>query len=150
MLPSDVGSIVGMEHASFSVEVEKGRLALFAKAVGLSDALFADASEAKRRGFKAVPAPPTFAYSIAMDAGQSFNLLADLGIPLNRAVHGAQKFVYHKPIFAGDIISGQQRVTNAYWKKNGELLFIETEISLRNQEGEAVCDLHSTIIVRKG
>jgi acyl dehydratase len=146
----DPQSLVGREYPPFSVPVEAGRLRLFAKAAGLTDPVYTDEAEARRRGFRSIPAPPTFAYSITMDAGQSFNVLEDLGAPLERAVHGAQRFVFRKPICAGDVITGRQRVAKVYEKKNGELLFIETEIPLVDQDGAPVCDLYSTIIVRRG
>ena len=47
------------------------------------------------------------------------------------------------------MITGRQTVADVYDKKNGALLFIETEISLLNQHDDAVCDLRSTVIVRQ-
>lgn len=141
---------IGKEYEAFTVEVEKGRLRLFAKAVGLTDAVHSDEAAAKAAGYDSLVAPPTLAYSLTLDAGQSFNILEDMGIDLPRAVHGGQSFTYHKPIIAGDVITGRQKVTNVYEKKGGALLFIEAETGLDNQRGERVCDLHSTIVVRQG
>ncbi len=141
---------VGREYAPFEVAVEKGRLRFFAKAIGADDPVYTDEGAARAAGYADLPAPPTFAFSITMDAGQSFNVLEDMEIPLPKAVHGAQGFTYHKPIIAGDVISGQQKISKIYEKKGGALLFIETEIELSNQNGERVCDLHSTIVVRNG
>lgn len=141
---------VGKEYAPFTVEVEKGRLRLFAKAVGIDDPIHVDEDAARAAGYPSLPAPPTFAFSITMDAGQSFNVLDDMGIALPRAVHGGQGFTYHKAICAGDVITGRQTITNVYEKKGGALLFIETRIGLDNQHGERVCDLDSTIVVRNG
>jgi acyl dehydratase len=141
---------IGKEYPPFSVDVEKGRLRLFSKAVGSDSPIYVDEAAAKAAGFRAIPAPPTFAYTVTMDAGQSFNVLEDMGVDLPKAVHGAQRFEYFAPICAGDTITGQQRVKNVYDKKGGALLFIETEIALQNQLGETVCRLDSTIIVRNG
>lgn len=143
-------AFIGKEYAPFSFEVEKGRLRMFAKATGLADPIYSDEAAAKAAGYRSIPAPPTFAYTITMDAGQSFNVLEDMGVPLPTAVHGGQRFVYHAPICAGDVITGRQKVTNIYDKKGGALVFIETEIPLRNQLGEVVCDLYSTVVVRNG
>lgn len=141
---------VGKAYEPFEVEVEKGRLRFFAKAIGSDDPIYCDEDAARSAGYAGLPAPPTFAFSITMDAGQSFNVLEDMGIPLPKAVHGAQGFTYHKPIIAGDVISGQQVISKIYEKKGGALLFIETDIELKNQNGETVCDLQSTIVVRNG
>lgn len=141
---------IGKEYGAFTVEVEKGRLRLFAKAVGLTDPIHTDEAAAQAAGHASLVAPPTLAYSLTMDAGQSFNVLEDMGVDLPRAVHGGQSFTYHKPIVAGDVITGRQKITDVYEKKGGALLFIETEIGLDNQHGERVCDLHSTVVVRQG
>jgi len=141
---------VGKTYPPFEIEVEKGRLRFFAKATGAADPIYVDEDAAKAAGYPGLPAPPTFAFSITMDAGQSFNVLEDMDIPVQKAVHGAQGFTYHRPIIAGDVISGAQKVTNVYEKKGGALLFIETLIALTNQNDEPVCDLASTIIVRNG
>ncbi len=50
--------------------------------------------------------------------------------------------------FAGDVVTGQQKITDIYEKKGGALLFIVMEISLSNQLNELVCELQSTIVVR--
>jgi acyl dehydratase len=139
---------IGRKYPPFTVEVERGRLRLFAKAVGLLDPVFTDEAAAQNAGYPSLLAPPTFAYSLTMEAGQSFNVLEDMGLPLQKCVHGAQSFKFKKPIFAGDAITGQQTVVNVYSKKAGTLLFIETGISLTNQHQEIVCELHSTVIAR--
>lgn len=141
---------IGKEYAPFAVEVEKGRICLFARAIGANDPIYSDEKAARAAGYPAIPAPPTFPYSITMDAGQSFNVLEDMGVLRETAVHGGQRFVYHKPICAGDTITGRQKIVNIYDKKGGALVFIETETRLLNQDAEVVCDLYSTIIVRNG
>lgn len=146
----DYTPFIGKEYPPFRVEVEKGRLRLFAKAVGLTDPTYSDEAAAHAAGYTSLPTPPTFPYSITMDAGQSFNVLEDLQIPLQKAVHGAQGFSYLRPICAGDTISGRQKITNIYEKRGGALLFIETETALSNQNDERVCTLRSTIVVRNG
>ena len=148
MTTADLQAFVGKTYPPFTVEIEKGRLRLFAKAIGSANPVHIDEAAAAAAGFPALPAPPTFAFSLAMDAGQSFNVLEDMKIPLHKAVHGAQGSRYIKPILAGDAITGQQTVTKVYDKKGGALLFIEAEIRMTNQHGEHVADLSSTVIVR--
>lgn len=148
MTAAELQKFVGKAYPAFSVDVEKGRLRLFAKAIGSDNPVYTDEDAARRAGFNALPAPPTFAFSLTMDAGQSFNVLDDLGLPRERSVHGGQGFRHVRPILAGDVISGQQTIKTIYDKKGGALLFIETETRLENQRGEHVCDLTSTIVVR--
>ncbi len=143
-------AFINKEYPPFEIEVERGRLRFFAKATGATNPIYFNDTAARAAGYADIPAPPSFAYCITMDAGQSFNVLEDMDIPLPKAVHGAQGFVFHKTIIAGDVISGRQKITNIFEKKGGVLLFIETLIALKNQDDEPVCDLTSTIIVRNG
>ena len=142
--------IVGKVYDPFSVEVEKGRIAFFARSIGATDPIHFDEAAARTAGYRGIVAPPTFGFSIAMDANQSFMVLDELGIDKTRTVHGEQGFVYYDDICAGDIISGRQRVAESYDKKGGALTFIVTETRLDNQLGQHVCDLRTVIVVRNG
>ncbi len=141
---------LGKEYPKFSVDVEKGRIAQFARSIGADDPVFFDETAAKHQGYRAIPAPPTFGYTITMDAGQSFNVLEDMGVEKSKAVHGEQGFTYFGDICAGDTITGRQKITDLYDKKNGALIFFVTETKLENQLGDHVVDLHSVIVIRNG
>ena len=141
---------VGKEYPSFSAAIEKGRIRQFANEIGETNPVYTDEKAASDAGYASLPAPPTFSFSIAMDAGQSFNILEDMEIPMTKAVHGAQGFTYKSPICAGDEITGVQKITNVFEKKGGALLFIEAVIDMVNQNGDSVCELQTTVIVRNG
>lgn len=141
---------LGKKYPPFTVDVEKGRVAQFARAIGSDDPIHFDENAAKQAGYKGIVAPLTFAYTITLDAGQSFNVLEDMGIEKTKAVHGEQGFTYFSDICAGDVISGQQEITDIYDKKNGALIFVVTLTRLENQLGNHVVDLHSVIVVRNG
>ncbi|MCP4072730.1 MAG: MaoC family dehydratase [Hyphomicrobiales bacterium] len=139
---------IGKEYEPFALEVEKGRVAQFAKSIGEENPVYFNADVAKNQGYRDIPVPLTFAFTITMDAGQSLNVLEDLGVEKTNAVHGEQGFTYHSDICVGDVISGSQKITDMYDKKNGALFFIETEIKLVNQNDVHVADLRSVIVVR--
>jgi acyl dehydratase len=142
--------IAGKQYPPFSFEVEKGKIRAFAQAIGETDPVYFDEAAAKRAGYRSIPAPPTFPFTIAMECGQGFLVLDDLGIDKRRSMHGEQSFVYHRDICAGDVITGSQRVVETYEKKGGALQFIVCEMPLTNQNGEPACDLRMTVVVRKG
>ncbi|MCP4316132.1 MAG: MaoC family dehydratase [Hyphomicrobiales bacterium] len=139
---------LGKEYEPFTVEVEKGRIAQFARSIGEGNPIYFDTEAATKAGYRAIPAPLTFPYSVTMDAGQSFNVLEDMGVDKNRAVHGEQGFTYHHDICAGDTITGQQKIVDIYDKKSGAMIFIVTETRLSNQHDELAANLHSVIVVR--
>ena len=145
-----IATIVGREYPPFQFEVEKGRIRMFCQAIGESNPIYHDESAAKRAGYRSIPVPPTFAFTIIMEANQSFMILDDLGIDKTRTMHGEQQFAYHADICAGDVITGRQKVIDQYEKKGGALRFIVTEIRLENQMMQHVSDLRTTIVVRNG
>jgi acyl dehydratase len=141
-------SIVGRQYPPFSVEVEKRWLRSFAQAIGLTDPVYVDEAAAHAAGYRSLPAAPTFAFAILMEAGQSFKLLEELGIDKRRAMHAEQSFTYQRNICAGDVLSGQQQVVDVYDKKGGALEFLVTRTRLANAAGEPVCELRTTVVVR--
>ena len=141
---------VGREFPPFTVDVDSWRLRFFARAAGADDPLYTDPATARAAGYPALPAPPTMAYSLLMDAGQPFRVLEELGIDLRRAVHGEQAFTYHAPLCAGDTLTGVVRIADIYSKKGGALLFIIVDTTLRNQHDRPVVDQRSTVVVRQG
>lgn len=146
----DFSAINGKSYPPFSVGIERGRVQAFARAIGASDPVHLDAAAARAAGYRDVVAPPTFSFTITLDAGQSFNVLEDMKVEKARSVHGGQWFAYHAPICAGDTVSGVQRITDIFTKKGGALVFINIETPLTNQNDEPVATLGSTIVVRNG
>jgi acyl dehydratase len=142
--------LIGKEYPPFIAAVEKGRIRQFAKAIGETDPIYFDETAAKAAGFRSLPVPPTFPFSLAMDADQPLLVLNDLGVDKTKTVHGEQSFAYHGDICAGDVITGRQRVVDIYEKKGGTLRFIVTTTRMDNQAAEHVCDLRSVIVVRAG
>jgi len=140
--------MIGKTYDRFTFEVEKGRLRAFAKAIGETNPIYFDEQAAMAAGYRSIVAPPTFAFVPLMESDQPFTVLADMGIDKTKSVHGEQHFTYHRPIVAGDHISGQQRITEIYDKKGGALTFIVTDTPLTNQHDEPVADLHMVIVVR--
>ena len=141
-------SIIGKEYAPFMVEIEKRWVRSFAEAIGETDPVYFDESVAKARGYRSLPAPPTFPFAMIMERNQSFMLLDELGIDKRHAMHAEQSFAYHANLCAGDVVTGRQKVIDVYDKKNGALEFLVTEIRMENQRGEHVCDLRTTVVVR--
>lgn len=142
--------MIGKVYEPFTMEVEKGRLRSFAKAIGESNPVYFDETAAREAGYRSILAPLTFPFVAAMEAEQPFVLLADMGIDKRKTVHGEQQFTYLKPIVAGDLLTGQQKIVEMYDKKGGALTFIVTETRLTNQLNEAVCDMRTVIVVRNG
>lgn len=141
-------SHIGFEQAPITIDIESGRLKFFAKATGQKDKIYLDEDAAKAAGYPALPAPPTFLFSIEMERANPMEFLQVLGVDIARILHGEQEFNYRKPICAGDKITLKARIEDIYDKKDGAMEFIVQKFTATNQHGEDVADMTRTIVVR--
>jgi acyl dehydratase len=132
--------------ASEPYEVSRVKIAEFATAIGDPNPLYRDRSAARAAGHPDVIAPPTFAIVISM-AG-SGAALGDPGLGLNYAmvVHGEQRFVYTRPITAGDVVTAQVTLTDI--RDAGRNVMLTTSTEIRTVAGDLVCTALSTIVER--
>lgn len=132
--------------APYAVGREKIRE--FAEAVGAADPVHVDQGLARERGYRDVIAPPTFAVLIAQQCERQFIADPEAGIDYSRLVHGAERFVHHRPITAGDEIVGVLTVDSV--KEVGGNAMVITRSELSTIGGEPVCTATSTVVIRGG
>ncbi len=141
--------------------VEAGHIALFARAIGDPNPAYYGALT----GDEPVPAPPTFAQSSAQFDPDYF-LRPKIGQPwfgsgreatgLERegaggsgggggrgggGLHAEQHFEYHRPLRAGDVLTGTTKPGNTWEKqgrRGGKLIFSESVTEYRDPNGELV------------
>ncbi len=141
---------IGKSFDPLVVDVEKGQLKFFAKATAETNPIYTDEDAAKAAGYDALPAPPTFGFSLNIAKPNPFDNFLAMGIDLNRVLHASQKFDYIAPILAGDTITLQDKVVDIYDKKDGALEFVVIETEATNQRGEHVLNMTNTLVVRNG
>lgn len=146
-MPIDADAAKAHRFEEFTVDVEPGRLAFFATATGQDDPVFSDADAARAAGHHGIPAPPTFMFSLGLEAPEPFGYLDDLGIDLRRILHGEQRFDYRAQIYAGDRITLREQIVDVYAKRGGALEFLVKETEYRRGE-QIVGTATSTIIVQ--
>lgn len=139
---------IGRKFPTHTVEVEKGRLRFFAKAIGETNPIYTDEEAFRRAGYRALPAPPTFAFCLEMDVPNPFAIFEAMEMDLGKVLHGEQQFTYYEPILAGDSITFESTISDIYDKKGGALEFVVRDITATNQIGARVADLRSVIVVR--
>lgn len=139
---------IGRTTTPQTVDVEKGRLKFFAKAIGESDPIYTDEAAAKAAGYRSLPAPPTFAFCLEMETNSLWDNIAAMGVPVGKILHGSQSFKYHATICAGDQVIFQTTVSKIYDKKGGALEFIHEDTTAKNQDGVLVAELERVIVVR--
>lgn len=141
-------SYIGHDFKPFSVDIEKGRLKFFASAIGESNPIYSDEDAALAAGYKAIPAPPTFMFSVDLDGPDFLPMLTLLKMDIARVLHGAQEFEYFGQIYAGDRITQQCKILDMYDKKGGAMEFIVQQSSYTNQDDELVGRARQTIVYR--
>jgi acyl dehydratase len=141
---------IGHTMPRYTVDVEKGRLRFFAKAIGQADPVYSDEAAARDAGHPALPVPPTFLFCLEMDAPNPAAVRELLGIDIGRVLHGEQSFTYHAMAYAGDRLEFEQRIADIYDKKNGALEFVVRETRITNQRGALVAELRGVTVVRNG
>lgn len=139
---------IGYQLTPSELMVDRTRLKFFAKAIGENDPVYSDLATAQAAGYADLPAPPTFLFAAELDSGANDQLLADLGIPLSKLLHGEQSFRYLKPVCAGDTVTVQSTITDIYDKKGGQLEFVVKDSTVVNQRAERVAELRTVLVVR--
>lgn len=139
---------IGYELEPLTVGIERGRLRFFAKATGQQDPIYSDVAAAQAAGYRDLPAPPSFMFSMELERPDPFVLFDRMGVDLNKILHGEQSFEYIRPICAGDTVTLVQKVTDIYDKKAGALEFIVVVTEVTDQQGALVGKALKTIVVR--
>lgn len=130
------------------LDIEKGRLRFFAKAIGETNPVYFDERAAIAAGYPSLPAPPTFLFAAELDAGTFLPALVEMGVDLGRVLHGEQQFTYLAPVCAGDTVTVSSSIADIYDKKNGALEFLVKESTVRNQHQVAVAIIRAIIVIR--
>lgn len=129
---------IGRIVSRHSAEVEKGRLRLFAKAIGAP--LPQDTDRLR--------VPPTFLFCLEMEKPDAYDWFAEIGLELPKVLHGEQSFRYLRACHAGDVLHFEARIDDIYDKKAGALEFVVKSTRVTDQHGEHVADLRGVIVQR--
>lgn len=141
-------AFIGQSFPPHTAPVEAGRLRAFARATGNTNPIYTDDRVAQAAGYRALPAPPTFLFSLDLEREDPFYFINAMQIDLARVLHGEQRFTYGEPICAGDEITLISTVTNIFDKKGGTMEFVIVETRATNQYGADVGSMTRTIVVR--
>lgn len=128
----------------YSVGREKIRE--FASALGDTAPCYFDVESARALGYPDLIAPPTFAIVITMQAGGQVIHDPELALDYTRVVHGEQRFVQHRPIFAGDEITSTVSVDSIRSAAGNDMITVKTEVHAT--DGELVSTVYSLLVSR--
>ena len=128
-------------------EVSREHIRRFADAIGDPNPAYRDREAARALGYPDVVAPPTFLTTIGLSL-RGPNPIADpdVGVDYSRVVHGEQRFVHHRPVHPGDVLTGTTTITDIRAVGGNEILSLEMEI--RTTAGELVCTSYNVVVSR--
>ncbi len=145
---------VGVVSEPRTVLVEPGFLKFFARATGEADPVYFDEAAAEAAGHPALPAPPTYLFSLALAAPARRGGVLDpengIGVDMRRILHAEQSFAYHRPIHAGDRLTLTTTTRDIYEKRGGALEFIVQDTRAENDAGELCAEMSVVTVVRNG
>ncbi len=126
--------------------VGREKLREFARAVGAENPVHHDVDAARAAGYADVIAVPTFAVVLAQPAEGQLIADPEAGIDFSRVVHGEEKFTHHRPLTAGDEVTGTLHVDRM--RLVGGHGMVTTRVELALIDGTPVCTVVSSIVVR--
>src|SRR5947209_17397391 len=127
-------SLIGQVSGRKVVVVERGPVSVFAQAVKDGHRVYRDRRAAVAAGFPDVPAPPTFPFAMGfwgthaelqeglepVTSNPMWTVMGRLGAGL--ILHGEQEFEYHRPVVVGDVLYGEDVLSDLYEKQTDAYL----------------------------
>ncbi|WP_406691946.1 MaoC family dehydratase N-terminal domain-containing protein [Saccharopolyspora sp. ID03-671] len=142
------GSLVGLVVDEVEFEVERGKVAEFAKATFARDPVHTGSEAARDAGFGSVLATPTHVV-VAGHQRHQRALVDRLGVALERIVVGSVKWRYARPLRVGDAVRGVRRVVGderREGKRGGSMRLITLETHYVDADGATVVTQRETLI----
>ncbi|MCX0245444.1 MULTISPECIES: MaoC family dehydratase N-terminal domain-containing protein [Streptomyces] len=127
-------------------EVGREKIREFAEAVGDAHPAYTDPEAAKALGHADVIAPPTFVFSITFKAAGQVIEDPQLGLDYSRVVHGDQKFVYVRPVRAGDRLSVVSTIEAVKSMAGNDILDVRGDV--HDESGELVVTAWTKLVAR--
>ncbi|HST67478.1 MAG TPA: MaoC family dehydratase N-terminal domain-containing protein [Mycobacteriales bacterium] len=127
-------------------EVGREKIREFADAIGDPNPAYRDPEAAKALGHPDVIAPPTFGIVLSMRASAQVIGDPELGLDYSRVVHGEQRFVFTRPVRAGDRLTVTVTVENVRAAAGNDMVTTRGDVS--TVEGEPVFTAYSTLVAR--
>lgn len=126
--------------------VGREKIREFASAIGATDPVYHDPDAARALGHADVIAPPTFPVVVSAAAGKQIVDDPALGVDYARVVHGDQRFLYTRPVVAGDALVCVAEIEEVTSRGGHDFLTTRTQVS--TEAGEPVVTVWSKIVVR--
>jgi acyl dehydratase len=126
-------------------DVGREKIREFADARGDPNPAYRDPAAAAKLGHPDVIAPPTFPVIVTFAASRQIIDDPALGLDYSRVVHGEQRFVYSRPVRAGDQLVTTMTIENIRSARGNDILTSKAVVSV---DDEHVVTAYSTLVAR--
>jgi N-terminal half of MaoC dehydratase len=129
---ASASSVAGRSYPAVTFEIDRGRAAAFARAIGADPA----------RGV-----PPTFAavYSLGATAPQLFGD-PDAAIDFGKLLHAEQEFEWTRHPEPGETVSSQGRIASDVSRRG--MRFLSFETNTHGAGGDQICRSRALFVIR--
>ena len=146
-------AVVGVPSPPWTHEVTTTSVRAFARGVGYTDPVYYDEAEAKRRGYRSLPAPPTYLGTPIFIPGKNSDIFSRplqtgprLEHGLRNVLDGGAETEYEGDICAGDTLTVTIQVADLSVRESkttGAMLIVTEETTCTNQHGKVVAKQRS-------
>lgn len=116
----------------------------YANAVKAHDPQSHSVQAAKASGHDGLIAPPTFMSIFAVMIQRHFFQHNDVGFETMQIVHVDQRFIYYKPVLAGDVLYGAMHILSVDERFGADI--VVTKSVCTNDRGELVLEGYTTLM----
>jgi acyl dehydratase len=145
-LKTDIRGMVWEYPDTFVVGREQIRQ--YAKAVKAQDPATHDEAAAAELGHDELVAPPTFMAIFAVMIQNHFFQHVDIGLETLQIVQVDQKFLFHRPITAGDELTGTMHILTVDERFGADI--VTTRNVLADPSGAVVMESYTTLMGHEG
>jgi acyl dehydratase len=141
--------ITGMVwHYEDRYVVGREKIREFTRSVKADDPASLDEAAAAELGYRDVVAPPTFSTILGKLVQADFMRKVDTGFDIMQIVQVDQRFVFHKPLVAGDVLHAQMEIHSVTERFGADI--VVTKNTCTNEAGEVVLEAYTTVMGHEG
>jgi acyl dehydratase len=145
---------IGKQSEPVTMELDRTSVRMFARSVGHTDPIYYDVEEAKKAGYRDIPAPPGYlgtpVFSLATSDPTTGRRVGagelPAARPLTRRLNGGTEIEYLADICAGDVLTATTALADVQERKGsiGDMLISTSKTTYKNQRGEVVAIMTGT------
>ncbi len=141
--------VLGMvyDHPDYFI-IGREKIREYATAIKSGDPAHFDEAAAAELGHQALVAPPTFISTLALIMQRDFFRMVDTGFETMQIVQVDQKFLYHKPMLAGDKVFGRMEVVSVNERFGADI--VQTKNLALDENGDLYLEAYTTLMGHEG